>query len=250
MLAYITAFAANLFLWLWLSAALGAWFLAQKTRRRVWAVVPWILIWVLACRPVSEAFLRPLENRFTQPSVSDLRDRGIAQVVVLTSGGFEPTSELTSSTLTTGSAARLLGGVELCALLGPDCSLILSGSAGRGRRGLAAAEHMRALVERLAPDMTTQAETQSGSTTEHPANVTPLLADGPFVLVTSAYHMPRAMGSFQRAGLAAPIAFPVDHQVRGDYGWQDAIPSFSSLRLLELAWREYLARTLYFLRGW
>ncbi len=249
MLAYFSAIAANLFLWLWLSVALATWLLARKNRRRRWALIPWLLVWVLACRPFGEAFLRPLENRFDQPSVADLQERGVRQVVVLTSGGFEPVSQLTSSALTTGSAARLLGGIELSALLGPDCVLILSGSAGRGRRGLAAAEHMQMLVDRLAPQMTTKSETRSGSTAEHPTHITPLLTDGPFVLVTSAYHMPRAMRSFRRAGLE-PIAFPVDHHARGNYGWSDVIPSFGSLRQLEIAWRELLAHTLYILRGW
>ena len=108
---------------------------------------------------------------------------------------------------------------------------------------------MRALSRLLDPRRPAVAEVRSGSTAEHPENVRPLLADGPFVLVTSATHMPRAMASFRRAGLE-PIAYPVGPLVHGRYGWNSWLPSLESLGTLQAAWREVLGMAYYTLRGW
>ncbi|MEM7586016.1 MAG: ElyC/SanA/YdcF family protein [Acidobacteriota bacterium] len=248
-LAIVAAIAANLLLWLGLFLALVAWSLKQRGYPRAALLVPLLLLWLVTSRPFAELALYPLESRYEQPSVDALKAQQVRQVIVLSAGGFEPSSELASSTLTTGSSARFLGGLELCTLLGPDCVLILSGSAGRGHRDITASESIQMLSQRIAPQVTTRTENRSGSTAEHPIQVRPLLADGPFAVVTSAYHMPRAMTSFRRAGLD-PIAFPVDQQIQGEYGWWDIVPSFGNLSRLQLAWREYLASLLYWLRGW
>ena len=249
MLSFVAPLAANLYLWLWLAAAVGSWLMTRGSGRRRWATTGLIALWLLACRPVSELALWPLEGRHSQPSLADLQARGVRQVVVPTAGGYEPIGDLAGSTLTSGSAARFLGGIELCSRLAADCRLVLSGSAGRGHRELETAEQMRLLAGHLEVSLDVRAEARSGSTSEHPVNVRPLLDDEPFALVTSAYHMPRAMRSFRRAGLE-PIAFPVEHHAKGRYGWSDWIPSFGALRQLEIAWREYLAFLLYTIRGW
>ena len=57
------------------------------------------------------------------------------------------------------------------------------------------------------------------------------------------------MRSFQRHGLE-PVPYPVDTLIRGDYEWQDWLPSGASLAVTSLAVREYLALFLYSLRGW
>lgn len=54
-------------------------------------------------------------------------------------------------------------------------------------------------------------EDQSSSTYEEAIYLKNLLGDDPFILVTSARHMPRAMGIFKKEGLS-PIAAPTDYQ--------------------------------------
>ncbi|MEM7353078.1 MAG: ElyC/SanA/YdcF family protein [Acidobacteriota bacterium] len=248
-MSVLTPLVGNLYLWLWLAAAATTWLLTRGSQRRRWAIVGLVAFWLLGCRPIGDLALRLLENRHAQPPVNELRAQGLNQVVVLTAGGYEPLGDLASSALTSGSAARFLGGLELCARLAPNCRLILSGSAGRGNRQLAAAEHMQRLADQLGTSLEVVAEARSGSTAEHPAGVRPLLEDRPFALVTSAYHMPRALRSFQKAGMT-PVAFPVDRHTRGVYRLGDWIPSFGALGRMQLAWRETLALVLYTVRGW
>ena len=67
-----------------------------------------------------------------------------------------------------------------------------------------------------------------------------------FLLVTHAYHMPRAMWSFEDVGLK-PIAAPTVFYKRNKFiaEMNDYIPSANALRLTRLAVREYLAKLWY-----
>jgi len=249
-LTYLTPILGNVLLWLWLAALVALLALTRSHRRRRRAAVALLAAaWLLACPPVAELFLRPLEGRFPRPTLGELTGSGVRQVVVLTGGGYQESGGLWSSAFPAASAHRFLGGVELCARLSPDCRLIFSGSAGRGRGHLATAESMGRLATALLPGHRILAEADSDSTAEHPGNVRPLLDDGPFLLVTSAYHLPRAVRSFRRAGLD-PIPYPVDRAVHPGRDWSGWLPATEGLTLLQLAWREYQALLLYTLRGW
>ncbi len=251
MLPVLTALAGNFVLWLWLAIALVAWWITRGNRRRLPTLLALLALWLLGTRPVAELLLLPLEGRYEQPAVEALAERGVRQVVVLGGGGLARRGDLLSSELPWASTFRFLAGIELCTALGPDCRLILSGSAGRGRRDRHTAGTMGELARRLAPERTILAESRSGSTAEHPENVAPLLAGGEFLLVTSAHHMPRSMRTFRRRGLE-PIAYPVDFLRRPaePYGWMDWLPSADSLWKVQAAWREVLALLLYSLVGW
>ena len=212
------------------------------TRRR--ALVPLGLLWLLGCRPVAELFARPLESRYAQPSLASLAARDLHQVVVLTAGGWGMRGEITTSTLPDASAQRFLGGLELCTLLGPRCRLIFSG----GEKTFPVARMMEQLARRLHPELEVVSESESAHTSDHPHNTLSLLDSEGFLLVTSAYHMPRAMRSFHKAGLQ-PTAYPVDFMVRGGYHWDAWLPTFSSGAELATVWREYLALIWYILCG-
>lgn len=251
MLTVLVPILGNVLLWLWVAAAVALWLLTRgDRRRRAAALVLLIAAWLLACRPVAGWLLRPFEGRYARPPATSLAAQGVRQVVVLTGGGFPAAADLASSAMTDASAQRFLAGLELCARLGRGCRLILSGSAGRGSNDLATADSMAELARRVAPDLEVRSEGRSESTAEHPRNVLPLLEDAaPFALVTSAYHMPRAMRTFERAGLE-PIAFPVDLVPTADRRWTSWLPTTEGLKLLQAAWRESLAWALYSLRGW
>ena len=66
------------------------------------------------------------------------------------------------------------------------------------------------------------------------------------LLVTSAYHMPRAQSLFERAGLTV-IAYPVDFQSKAlrNLSRIDFVPSAGALQKSEMAWRESIGRMFY-----
>lgn len=250
MLSYVTPLVGNLFLWLWLAGVILGWRLTRDRRgRRALVLFSALVIWLSSSRPAVELLARPLEGAYERPSLESLETRGVRQVVVLTGGGYQVTEEPFALALPNASAHRFLGGIEVCRILASDGRLIFSGSAGRGRRDVATAEAMASLARRLAPELTVLSESRSGSTAEHPLNVAPLLDEGPFLLVTSGYHLRRAMDSFRRSGYD-PIAFPVDPLIHGGHHWTRWLPSFDNLATAQLLWREYLALVLYKIRGW
>jgi uncharacterized SAM-binding protein YcdF (DUF218 family) len=79
-----------------------------------------------------------------------------------------------------------------------------------------------------------------------------LKANGHFkiLLVTSAFHMPRAQRLFELENLQV-IPFPVDFKVSASHEFNilDLLPSAASLGLSELAFREFYGRFFYWLKG-
>ena len=71
-------------------------------------------------------------------------------------------------------------------------------------------------------------------------SVAMLIGAAPFILVTSAYHMPRAMRLMERTGahaIPAPTGQRVDRSYRR---WGDLVPTASGLSKTEHALHEYL----------
>jgi uncharacterized SAM-binding protein YcdF (DUF218 family) len=90
------------------------------------------------------------------------------------------------------------------------------------------------------------------NTAEEAAAVAALLAPRgarSVLLVTSAFHVPRARALFERAGLVVH-PFPVDFQVGVGRRWSvtDALPAARALWLSEQSLREMLGRVAY--RAW
>ncbi len=69
-----------------------------------------------------------------------------------------------------------------------------------------------------------------------------------WLLVTSAFHMPRAVGCFRRAGWKV-VAYPVDHGTAGESEPPIQFDFASGLRGLSVAVHEYLGLLFYWLGG-
>ncbi len=82
-------------------------------------------------------------------------------------------------------------------------------------------------------------ENQAGDTYGNAMGVRPLVKNQPFLLVTSASHLPRALAIFQKLGLK-PIPAPGDFRYTDYVSIGNYIPSGSNLLNLELAMHEYL----------
>nr|WP_235584665.1 YdcF family protein [Thiomicrospira sp. WB1] len=91
-------------------------------------------------------------------------------------------------------------------------------------------------------------ESDSRNTYENFIAIRPLLPNpnGRYLLVTSAFHMPRAVGIARQTGVNV-IPWPTDYKsAQGPY--RQANFKFSGhLDMLETAWREWLGLTAYYL---
>ena len=88
------------------------------------------------------------------------------------------------------------------------------------------------------------------NTIENIRNVRAIVGKGRIALVTSAYHMPRALQLAARAGLNAG-AFPTDYQVvpASRLPWDEWLPSIGGLSQSNLALREIVALNLDYRRS-
>jgi uncharacterized SAM-binding protein YcdF (DUF218 family) len=93
-------------------------------------------------------------------------------------------------------------------------------------------------------------EGQALNTIENIRNVRAIVGQGRVALVTSAYHMPRALQLAARAGLDAG-AFPTDFQAAPEarLPWDEWLPSVGGLSQSNLALREIIALNLDYRRS-
>lgn len=196
------------------------------------------LLLILSLNPVADSLLRPLESRYPPFVVSDQERPAIHWIVVL-GGGHDPdprfplTSQVSQSTL-----ARVVEAIQI-QRQEPQSRLLFSG--GAVFTSVPEAKTMADLALGLGvPEEKIARETKSQDTADQARAVAEFVESEPFVLVTSAAHMPRAMLLFEKQGLH-PIAAPTQHLCKDKpYGIFDFLPSASAWLKIETAWHESL----------
>ncbi len=128
----------------------------------------------------------------------------------------------------------------------PNAKIITSGYAGRGEIPEAV------LTANVFSEIGVKQEDiiihrQPKDTKEEAIKIKELLGQEKFILVTSSYHMPRAMALFRKEGLS-PIAAPTDYKIKGSNEALSA-PSGGNLQKTEIAWHEYIGTLWSKLRG-
>lgn len=192
---------------------------------------------LLGLLPVGDVLLGPLEARFPR-FVED--GRPVAGIVVL-GGGEDPRPAAEHGVLATGDAAeRLIAAADL-ARRHPEARLVHSGGSGSLTPAPKESDMVRRHLAELGwPAERTTFEDRSRNTRENALFTKDLMKprEGErWLLVTSAWHMPRAVGLFRAAGFEV-TPYPVDY--RGIAAGRGIPGIMDGLRRVELAWREYL----------
>jgi len=170
--------------------------------------------------PVQNLLLAPLESRYTRPA-----DPGRIDGILVLGGG-----ELTDLTLThdqsqTNSAGERFTEAMALALRHPEAAVIFTGGSG----ALMGAPPGALVAERIfgelgLPPERLRLESASRNTAENARMTKELIRPQPgqrWVLVTSAFHMPRSVASFCAAGWTGLILWPTDYRASAaDPGWQ------------------------------
>lgn len=221
--------------------AIGVLILLAKRSRRLGIIsisMGFFIITLFALNPVSTSLLHTLQSQYAPLT---LPPNDVDKIVVLgggVSGGKDYPPNLT---LSASSLSRLIEGIRLLKLVEknhPDALLILSG--GRVFQSPAVAGKMRNTALMLGvSEKNTLLEDGSRDTHEEAIYLQKIMGDKPFILVTSAFHMPRAMALFQTLSMhpiAAPTQFLGQHY--NPLFWY--IPNANSLIYSDLAIHEYL----------
>jgi uncharacterized SAM-binding protein YcdF (DUF218 family) len=186
--------------------------------------------------PVGSVLLHQLEQQHPALRI-DLTTAQVQSIAVL-GATFEPREGLpVTAGLDEDGLVRIVEGVRLAHQF-PQARLILCGGALPG--ATPSSHGYRALARELgiAEERLTIIDHPLDTGAEALA-LRDLLGSSPFVLVTSAYHTPRAMRLMERAG-ARPMAAPTGH-LSDDwrFGWRSVLPSSGGLAKTERALHEY-----------
>ena len=103
------------------------------------------------------------------------------------------------------------------------------------------------LIESGIPKEKIHLQDKAKTTFEEAQHMKKRVGDKPFILVTAAYHMPRTMKLFKKAGLN-PIPAPTDFNRPEEDGFLSILQS-KQLEKTEHAWHEYLGMLIYKLQG-
>lgn len=200
--------------------------------------------------PAANWLILPLEQRFPPP----LQLGGIDGIIVL-GGSLDTIVMGARSAPALTSAAERLTIVPRLSRRFPGVPIIHTGGHGRLLPAQASeADGAAALFRDFGiPDDRVILEDKSRNTYENARFTHKLVKPEPgqtWLLVTSAYHMPRSMGVFRAAGWSGLIAYPVDWRTRG---WEDLGLGFSGvsegLKRFDIATREWIGLFAYWLTG-
>lgn len=208
-----------------------------------------VAAFLLGTRPVADFLIAPLETRY--PQVHDPRFLGeeISWVVVLGGGAASDARVAPPARLTGESLYRVVEGVRLWRML-PEARLHFSGwgAADTVSTAEAFANAARALG---VPDEAIVTAPEPRDTGEEARAVARRIAAGePFLLVTGAAHLPRAVRHFEAQGLR-PIPAPahVYSLERPRLRPRDFLPDPENHQKVDRAVHEYLGITWAWLTG-
>ena len=230
-----------------LGAALSFTRFARAGRRMAAAGI--LILAAIIFTPLSAAILRPLEDRFPPPPADLPAPAGI----IVLGGGLEQMRSLArGQAILNDDGMRLIAGFELARRY-PAARLVFSGGSGNPLDGTPEAAGVRKFWLGLgAPAQQMVFEARSRNTWENALFTRDLLQPKPgerWLLVTSAWHMPRSVAIFRRLGFEL-TPYPVAYRTFGDArDWSLAPPASNRLDEFEIAVREWVGLVAYRLTG-
>lgn len=211
-----------------------------------------IIILVSGLNFVPRYMMRVLENRISAGIIPDKIDG-----IIVLAGMVDMEASRYGLIELTEQSDRIIEGVIL-ARKHPDAKLILTGASG----SLEQSEKLREAdyLEKLAVSLgmvkdRLLIERKSRNTHEHANELSkPLynLGNGRWVLVTSAFHMPRSFGCFKKNGITV-IPYPVDYRTNSEdydkFSLLSLMPQIGNMNLFSIALHEWIGLVAYRLAG-
>jgi len=225
------------------------WFIPKKRGGKVMVSLGVILLTLLSYGTFTHMLLKPLEYKY--PPLFNFKDLPEVKWIAVLGGGHTSDPQMPANSQLSGSClSRLVEGIRAHRSL-PGSKLILSGGALYDPVSDAAALADVALM--LGVDRQNLIlETLSKDTEDEASFIHKIVGKDPFVLVTSASHMPRSMALFKKLGMQ-PIAAPTDYGVKEkqEEGINPGMffPNIGELGNAETAVYEYLGLAWAKLRG-
>jgi uncharacterized SAM-binding protein YcdF (DUF218 family) len=217
---------------------------------RAFAFASLIVLAILGLSPVGNALMIPLEDRFPRWDAA----RGAPDGIIVLGGAISPDVSAARDEVALNEAAERLTVAAELARRYPAVRIVFSGGSGAliYDEGAEAPFALRLLEDLGIPRARILLEDRSRNTVENAIFSKALIQPKPgerWLLLTSAHHLPRAIGVFRKMGF--PVEpYPVDWRTRGA---ADALRPFATLgdglRRSDTAVREWVGLAVYWLTG-
>jgi uncharacterized SAM-binding protein YcdF (DUF218 family) len=217
---------------------------------RALAFASLIVLAILGLSPAGNALIIPLEERFPRWDAT----RGAPDGIIVLGGAISPDVSAARDDVALNEAAERLTVAAGLARRYPAARILFSGGSGAliYDEGAEAAFALRLLEDLGVPRERIMLEDRSRNTVENALLSKALAHPRPgerWLLVTSAHHLPRAIGVFRKAGFPVE-AYPVDWRTRGI---NDVLRPFATvgdgLRRSDTAVREWVGLAVYWVTG-
>jgi uncharacterized SAM-binding protein YcdF (DUF218 family) len=217
---------------------------------RALAFASLIVLAVLGLSPLGNALIIPLEERFPRWDAA----HGSPDGIIVLGGAVSPDVSAARDEVALNEAAERLTVAAELARRYPDARILLSGGSAAliYEEGTEAPFALRLLQDLGIARPRILLEDRSRNTVENAVFSKSIAQPKPgerWLLVTSAHHLPRAVGVFRKIGF--PVEpYPVDWRTRGA---KDVLRPFATvgdgLRRSDTAMREWVGLAIYWLTG-
>ena len=224
---------------IFLFAVLGWIFLTiEKTKKmgKFFILISLICFYLFSIAPIGNLMIKPLENKYSLCRLNSPVINRLDTVVVLAGGVRSEKLPLISAI----SGSTLIRVVKSITLYNhdPKLKIIVSGDE-------CTAEKIKLfLINFKIPEDNIIIDGNSHNTLQNAQNVKKIIGNNQFILVTSAFHMPRAMSSFKKLGMN-PYPYPTDFRGDNSYNPWDFLPNTKNLHKSNLAFHEYVGKIFY-----
>lgn len=205
------------------------------------------LLFISAFPPVANWLTYPLEHQYESFTYAN---KPVDYIIILGCGHTSDATLPATSELRTCSLERLVEGVRIYRQ-NPNAYIITSGYDGGDTVSNAEKVKQAAMLLGV-PERKIITENFPQDTEEEAELIAPRIRGKNAVLVTNAYHMPRAVTFFEQQGVEV-IPAPAAHKTNSDKNrksnWHNYMPSAYSLRKTTLAWYERIGQLWQWLKS-
>ncbi|MFH0780156.1 MAG: ElyC/SanA/YdcF family protein [Parcubacteria group bacterium] len=193
-----------------------------------------IILYLFSITPIADLIIAPIENQYQRISSDEANQ--LDTLVILTGDIDERAPEI----------LRLYFLKQIAGTIDENFKVIITGTDALNPQNTSESRKTKEfLIERGIPAEKVIIEDRSRNTFESARNVEKSIGQGPFILVTSSYHMLRSMYAFEKAGMH-PIPAPANFSESEDaYNLFDFLPNPENLKTVNLATHEYLGLLYY-----
>ena len=204
-------------------------FFKKKKLVKFFIFLGFIFYYLFSLSFVADFILYPLEKEYSYLKEEDM---GKANQIVLLLGGRE-------SDILRGSEVLRISHAK-----NHQNTIIISGTDPLNPKSEEAFAVRNFFISRGIPAENIVIEGKSKNTWENVRNVKEILKEESFFLVTSAYHMNRAIKEFKRVDLS-PLPAPTDFKRKGEYNIFNIFPAPQNLKKSDLAIKEHFGKIYY-----